>query len=102
MDAFMDVYVRTDSEASYLMADVPGVDLDTLEVTVEGRHLHIRGVRKNNMHVNGRDTTFFRALRLTDALDADALTASVKNGVLTIRVPYLNSHKPRKVEVVAE
>ena len=89
-----------------LRLDVPGIDLEQLEVTVDRGVLTISGKREEERTENDKFFvrertmgTFTRRLRLSENLNADAVEASYANGVLEVRVPVLEQAKPRKVEV---
>jgi len=89
-----------------LRLDVPGIDPEQLEVTVDRGVLTISGKREeertenDKFYVRERTMgTFTRRLRLSENLNADAVEASYANGVLEVRVPVLEQAKPRKVEV---
>jgi len=85
--------------------DVPGVRDEDLEVTIEDRVLTIRGARKYDARegckvILGRAYgAFTRTFRLPDTLDAGGLTAHLRDGVLTVRVPKLAKVPPRKIPV---
>jgi HSP20 family protein len=88
--------------------DLPGVDNDSIELTVEKNVLSVRAERKwqpaegdevlANERVHG---TFSRQLFLGDGLDTDRISARYENGVLTIRLPVAEKAKPRKVPIEA-
>ena len=89
-----------------LKLDVPGIDPEQLEVTVDRGILTISGKREEERTEN--DTffvrertmgTFTRRLRLPETLNADAVEASYANGVLEVRIPVTEQAKPRKIEV---
>ena len=77
-----------------LKLDVPGIDPEQLEVTVDRGILTISGKREeertetDKFFVRERTMgTFTRRLRLPETLNADALEASYANGVLEVRIP---------------
>ncbi len=89
-----------------LRFDVPGIDPDSIEVTVDRGVLSVSATR--NEERNEDDTffvrerpmgTFTRRVRLSENLNADAVEATYRNGVLEVRIPVLEQPKPRKVEV---
>jgi HSP20 family protein len=96
---------RTDDEV-VLRFDVPGIDSESIEVTVDRGVLSVRARRAEEHSENGRRFirervagTFTRSVRLGDALDADKIEAAYADGVLTVRVPLAEQAKPRKVEI---
>ena len=97
--------VRSDSDVT-LRLDVPGIDPEQIEVTVDRGILTISGKREEERTENDKFFarertmgTFTRRLRLPETLNADAVEASYANGVLEVRIPVLEQAKPRKIEV---
>ena len=78
-------------------------------MTMENGMLTIKGERKleSDMSENGlrrverMHGTFYRRFSLPDYSDADNISASCKNGVLTVTVPKTEAVKPRRIEVKA-
>jgi HSP20 family protein len=100
----MDVLRRGDEIV--LRLDVPGVEPEDIEVSVNGRVLTIEAVRHGD-EVDG-DTYYLRGvlrgrmrrqLTLPDGLALDAVEASCANGVLTLRIPLTEAAKPRRIPV---
>ena len=97
--------VRNENDVT-LRLDVPGIDPEQLEVTVDRGILTISGKRQEERTENDKFFvrersmgTFTRRLRLPEALNADAVEASYANGVLEVRIPVTEQAKPRKIEV---
>src|SRR5882672_10053667 len=89
-----------------LKLDVPGIDPEQLEVTVDRGVLSISGKREEERTENDKFFvrertmgTFTRRLRLPQTLDAEAVEASYANGVLEVKVPVTEQAQPRKIEV---
>ena len=86
--------------------DLPGVDVDSVDIDVERNVLTVRAERKSP---TGENTeliaaerprgVFSRQLILGDALNADAVKAGYDAGVLTLRIPMAEKAKPRRIEV---
>ncbi|QJA06963.1 Hsp20/alpha crystallin family protein [Thermosulfurimonas marina] len=100
----VDVY-ETD-EGVILVADMPGVGPETLDVRVEDNVLYLRGeiaevpgeeVRPDYVEVRGRE--YFRAFTLGPEFDQEKIEATVKHGVLRLFIPKLETEKPRKIEI---
>jgi HSP20 family protein len=89
-----------------LRFDLPGIDPDTIEVTVDRGVLSVSAQREEELgeddrlfvreRVMGR---FTRRVYLSEHLDADAIEAAYNNGVLAVRIPVLERAKPRKVAI---
>ena len=97
--------VRRDGEV-VLRFDVPGVDQDKIDVTVDKGVLSVSATREEaktegeNPVVRERlFGSFTRRVRLSDNLDAEAIEASHHDGVLEIRIPVREEAKPRKISV---
>jgi HSP20 family protein len=86
--------------------DVPGIDPDDVDVTVEHNVVSVQA-RRRPLHTDGDELViderpqgeFSRQLFLGDNLDSAKLSANVDRGVLTITVPVAESSKPRRVEI---
>lgn len=106
--AYPPINVWEDAQNLYVEAELPGLTLSEVEVEVRGNELTIRGERKNGKD-NGRSYhrrerpsgSFTRALRLPVQVDAGKVEASLKAGVLLIRLPKAEAAKARKIEVKA-
>jgi HSP20 family protein len=99
--------LRRDGEV-VLRFDVPGVEPEKIDVTVEKGLLTVSATREeaktegDEQIVRERFAgTFSRRVRLSDNLDADAIEASHSAGVLELRIPVREAAKPRKIEVSA-
>jgi HSP20 family protein len=97
--------VRRDGEL-VLRFDVPGVDPEKIDVTVDKGVLTVSATREeaktegeNPVVRERRFGSFTRRVRLGDNLDADAIEASNGDGVLEIRIPVREEAKPRKIAV---
>ena len=97
--------VRRDGDV-LLRFDVPGIDPDSIDVTVNNGVLSVSVNRQEEKTENGKFFvrertmgTFTRRLYLSKNLNADAIEAAYNNGVLEVRIPVLEQAKPRKVEV---
>lgn len=90
-----------------IYADVPGVDLANVEITLEKGVLKLSGTREaraENSEVESRrlersNGRFQRSFTLPDTADGDAVSASGKNGVLEIVIPKRAQVQPRRITV---
>ncbi len=103
---FPPVNLWEDRERMYLEAEVPGLTMDDLEITIQGNELTIRGTRrpadgeKVVYHRQERGAgEFTRFLTLPIEVDADRVEATLKDGVLTIAMPKSEHAKARKINV---
>jgi HSP20 family protein len=97
--------VRRDGDV-LLRFDVPGIDSESIEVTVDRGVLSVSAKRQEERAENDKFFvrertmgTFTRRVYLSKNLNADAVEAAYHNGVLEVRIPVLEQAKPRKVEV---
>lgn len=89
-----------------LRFDLPGVEADALDITVENQVLTVKAQRSledtvgANWMLRERPTGIHsRAVRLGDRLDASEVSASYDDGVLTITIPVKEEAKPQKIDV---
>jgi HSP20 family molecular chaperone IbpA len=98
----VDIYET--KEGLVLMADLPGVPKEGLDVRVESDLLTIRG---NTSHRISGDpiyreyelVNFFRQFELGEKVDQGRITAELKHGVLTLSLPKAEEAKPRRIEI---
>lgn len=88
--------------------DLPGVDADSIDLTVEKNVLTVHAERHRSAPENVEmllgerpQGTFSRQLFLGDTLDTDRIAASYADGVLTLRLPVAEKAKPRRVPINA-
>jgi len=100
----MDAIRRGDHVELYF--DLPGVQRDSIDLTVERNVLTVRAERRwapaEGDEVLARERTqgsFSRQVLLGDALDGDRVEAEYRDGVLHVSVPVAEQAKPRKVEI---
>lgn len=87
-----------------LVADMPGVEKDKLEIDVDQGILSITAATGNGMKGDAiyrefRPSGYHRQFRLLEDFDAEKASAEVKNGVLTLRLPKSEAAKPKKITV---
>jgi len=98
----VDIYETRDGLV--VLADVPGVAQEVLEVRVDNNMLTIRGHARHGVpsEVTYREyelVNFFRQFELSDTVDQGRITADLKCGVLTLNLPKAEEAKPRQIEV---
>ena len=101
------VNVWEDVDSFLVEAELPGVNFDEVEIHVhEGDQISIKGERKHDENLGitwirrERFTgEFSRTLQLKCSVDTEAVKASLKNGVLEIRLPKAADHQPKKIEI---
>ena len=100
------VDIFEDDSGITLHADMPGVSRERLSVNVEGDVLSIKGDADIPMpegmeplYADVRATRYERNFTLSREMDTEQVEASLNQGVLTLRIPKREEHKPRKIEV---
>src|ERR1700677_1755347 len=88
-----------------LEAELPGVNKDGLEVTVENNLLTLVGRRATTpapaelVSRESRDLDYRRVFDLDPSIDTGRIAAKIENGVVTLTLPKAESVKPRKIAV---
>jgi len=103
----MDAYRKDDS--FLIRVDLPGVELETVDLTVEENVLTIKAERPVPPAADGVESvvserpygTFTRQVFLGTNLDTEHIEAEYEAGVLTVVIPVAAHAKPRRIEVKA-
>jgi HSP20 family protein len=88
-----------------LLADMPGVGKNDLDVVLDGNELTVTGHRRlfetngDYLHRESRAHSFRRTFQLDPTIDGAGIVAKVEDGVLTVRLPKTEAVKPRRIEV---
>jgi HSP20 family molecular chaperone IbpA len=100
----VDIY--EDDQGLVVLADLPGVEPSGLDVrvdrgvlTIQGRAAHLAA--GNPISREYQLTGFFRQFQLPDEVDPGRISAELKHGVLTLRLPRTERAQPRRIEVRA-
>ena len=98
--------VLEDAQGITLLADLPGVSRERLELKVDGDNLTIEGAVSTAMpqqmeatYVEVRVPRYRRAFTLSRELDSEKIEANLADGVLTLRIPKKAQAQPRKIAV---
>ena len=90
-----------------VMAAIPGVNADEIDITIEDDVLNVRGEIVATEEVEGeryhlrerRYGSYSRSVRFPTAVKSNEIEASYINGILTLIVPKAEAVKPRRIEV---
>jgi HSP20 family protein len=104
------VDVKEEASRFVIFVDVPGVDLDAIEVQMDKSVLSIRGERaapdvaedQRFSRQERRHGAFARSFTLPETADADGIVASGRNGVLEVVIPKRAEASPRRIQVGRE
>lgn len=104
----IDVY--QDDSYIYLKSPVPGADVEDIDINIDNDLITIRVHRESSESIN-QDDYFFqecfwgslsRSLILPAEIEADAVQANLRNGILTVTLPKINRSTGIRVSVQAE
>lgn len=100
------VEVVEDAEGITLLADVPGVPKDRLDLNIEADTITIEGGVRLEVpeglevtHAEVNLPRFRRVFTLSKELDAAKVSAELRDGVLKLRIPKAEHAQPRKIPV---
>jgi len=104
----MDVYEKPD--AYTVMAELPGVNMKDIEVSMSDNTLNIKGERIAPEDVSEEEYQrcevcygeFQRSIRFSDAVKSEGVEAIMDNGVLMIRVPKTESAEQKKIPITVK
>jgi len=88
-----------------LLADMPGVNADNVEIDLREDTLSILGrlpeqlTDEQPLLLEYRTGSFFRSFRLTHIVDRSKITASISDGVLKVILPKVERAVPRKIPI---
>jgi len=104
------VDIEEDRESYVVKAELPGMKLEDIKISIADNQLVIRGEKRRE--VESKDKTyhrvervygsFERAFTLTKAVAAEKIEAIYRDGVLTVRVPKAEEAKAREIQIKIE
>jgi len=91
-------------DALTVVADLPGVSKDNVDIRVEDDVLTIKGrsnysPKANMLREEFKLQGYYRQFQLSDEVDQDKISAESKSGVLTVHLPKAEKSKPRQIKV---
>ncbi len=102
----VDIYESQDSLT--LVADMPGVPLENVDIDLDADQLTIRGTVPLRAENSGKvlfqeycTGDYYRQFTLSNEIDRAKIQASMKDGVLRLVLPKAEAAKPRKITVTA-
>jgi len=103
------VDVTEDDTGITLTADLPGASRESLAIGVDGDTLTIEApvalgelASLQAVYAEVRSGRYRRSFTLSRELDSARIAATLKDGVLTLRLPKLEQARPRRIEVRAD
>jgi HSP20 family protein len=108
--AYPPVNVWTNEEGAFLRAELPGMSVDNIEISVLGDTLTLTGKREPealekgaSYHRREREFgQFSRSLTLPFRVESDKVSAQFKKGVLEVMLPRAQADRARRITVKAE
>ena len=99
--------IDENEDAWVVTAELPGIDPNAVEITLDGRELTIRGekvAKKKDEKVGRRYAerrygAFERRFTLPEDVDAEAVTAASRDGILTVTIGKPEVRKPRQIRI---
>jgi len=90
-------------------AELPGFELEDINITVKNNHLTLEGERKTPPVEDGvkchrcerGSGRFLRSFTLPYEAEVDQVAATYRNGILTIKLPRAEHSKPRQIKISA-
>jgi len=103
-----DVDIAENADEVIVWADLPGVSADRLRLNLEDGVLSIDGETApasagsgTALYAEYRSGTFQRRFTLSERVDASRIRATLRDGVLELRLPKVERHRSRRIEVQA-
>jgi len=101
------VNVLNGTDDIVVQCEMPGVQREDLDLSITGETLVVQGVKKplaeaDTARYHRRERgfgEFSRTIVLPDKIDPDAVEATYRGGILTVRLPKSQAAKPRQIEV---
>ena len=108
-NVFPPLNIFEEKNSLIVKAEIPGVGVQDIEVSLEGETLTLQGTRKKNdddrLSFHRREIergNFSRAVSLPIKVDPDSVSAKLKNGILTVTISKADEVKPRQVSITTE
>lgn len=101
----VDIYET--AEGLTVVADLPGVSKDHIDIRVDNGILTIRGQVEHiapgeAVYTEYQLLNFYRQFELSDQVDQEKITATVRHGVLNVHLPRMPQAKPRQISINVE
>jgi HSP20 family protein len=98
----VDVY-ETEEEL-VIVADMPGLESDDIDLSVDKELLNLKGVPRQKVENEWQyeefsSTSYYRQFRLGSKIDRTRIDAKYTDGVLTLKLPFAEEVKPRRIEI---
>jgi HSP20 family protein len=104
------VNIWVNADEAVLTTEIPGIDAKSVEISVAGKTVSLRGSRDPEPDEEGKvyhrrerwHGQFSKTVELPFSAEADAVEARFRKGVLTVTLPKAHAEKPRTITVKSE
>lgn len=93
----VDIY--GDGESYFLVAELPGVQKEDVDLKLENAVLTINAKRKRGEGENATEHSMTRSITVGDDINPDEVMAKLENGVLTVTLPKVEERKPKSIAI---
>lgn len=101
--AYPPLNLSNDDDNIYVRAELPGVQIEDIELTLTDKTLVLKGERgapQGKYYRQERPSgVFHRVINISVPVDRDQVTASMTDGVLTVTLPKAEEVKPRSISI---
>lgn len=94
-----DFYAKETENSWQIALQVPGVSKDGLDIEAVTNSLKVSG--KKYIPFEEGSTEFTRTFTLPDGVDLEGVKASLRDGILSIKLPKVQEKRPRKIEITS-
>jgi HSP20 family protein len=104
------VNIWVDADEAVLTTEIPGVDTSAVDISITGKTFSLKGKRDPEPEEEGNSYhrrerwygSFAKTIELPFNVEADAVEATFRKGVLTVKLPKAHAEKPRTINVKTE
>jgi HSP20 family protein len=104
------VNIWVDSDEAVLTTEIPGVDASAVDISVAGKTISLKGKRDPEPEEDGSSYhrrerwygSFAKTIELPFNVETNAVEATFRKGVLTVKLPKAHAEKPRTITVKSE
>jgi len=101
------VDIKEEDNQYLLIADIPGVNANEIDIQMDSNILSIKGERNSEFknernsynRVERKHGVFYRRFTMPDDINAEGINAKCDNGVLIVSIPKQEAIKPRKITI---
>jgi HSP20 family protein len=100
--AYPPLNLSNDDENIYVRAELPGVDIKDIDLTLTDKTLVLKGERAASRQYYRQERpsgVFHRVINISVPVNRDQVTATMTDGVLTVTLPKAEEVKPRSIAI---